>query len=234
MHRWSFGRLHRPCHPWCHPKWTLWHGHQEGSACRTGHPWETVKRYYPSSSLSTVSSFQKKKEFLPNTVTIPSQADRAEEVIRLDCHNTFKVFAEGAQGWIKRSHQTKVDCYRANRRNNHTLLGPLPRWMLREPSTTAIQHPPLLMLHARAHSEEQYHNAPLSCYSLAGLRTTLKWRIPSSGRKTQARGKSLQGHVFSNRKAQWENKLLMNILRAWGLYELSAATAYSSSLAHPL
>ena len=195
MHRWSFGRLHRPCHPWCHPKWTLWHGHQEGSACRTGHPWETVKRYYPSSSLFTVSSFQKKKEFLPNTVTIyplPSRSGRRGNTPLLP------QYLQGLRGRGPRldqeippnksrllqgqsPQQSHAPCASPTINAKRTLNNGCPA-----PTTTHVAY----SCPQRGAVPQRPPELLFPCWP----ENNAKMKDPSSGRKTQARGKSLQGH----------------------------------------
>ena len=110
MHLWSFGRLHRSCHPWCHPEWTLWTDIRRevlGTQDILEKPLndiialmgskEIARNVLTSSSLAAISSSQKQEKFLPNTVTIPSQADWAKEAICPGCHNAFKVYTKGPE-----------------------------------------------------------------------------------------------------------------------------------------
>ena len=89
---------------------------------------EMARNALPSPTMSAVSSFQRKQNRVPPTLTIPhptpSQTDRTKQVPCPDCKQPFNIFSEGARGWNSKPHQVCIDCYRARRRRRRPQRNP--------------------------------------------------------------------------------------------------------------
>lgn len=74
---------------------------------------EMARNAVPSSSMSAMSSFQRKRKTQVTPAITPSPTAQAQEATCPDCKTPFRTFPEGARGWNMKPHQVCIDCYRA-------------------------------------------------------------------------------------------------------------------------
>ena len=81
---------------------------------------EMARNALPSSTMSAVSSFQRRNETLaaPTTTTTttatPPQTDKGKRAPCPDCKQPFNLFS----GWNSKPHQVCINCYKSRRRKN--------------------------------------------------------------------------------------------------------------------